>query len=213
MLFKNRQQAGQLLGEKLSSYQGSGGIVVGLARGGVVVANIVARALSFPVDVVVIKKVSGPSDPELALGAVAPDDVSFIDDQFFRQLGVDEQYLWETVKKQSGIVRQKMQLYRKDRSPLAVQGKTVIIVDDGAATGATMMAAVRWVKKKRAGKIIIALPVAPPDVVKKLQPEVDDMVVLATPDDFGSVGQWYEHFDQVEDEEVVRLLKSDQSDQ
>ncbi len=205
-MFVDRVEAGKRVGDRLINYQGVQGLVIGLSRGGVVVAQVVAKKLSLPWDVLVVKKISSPSDAELAIGAVAPDEVSIIDDELSRVAGLEGQRLGEVIKEKSALVTQKMQLYRKGRLPLVVKDKTIIVVDDGAATGATIAAAVLWLKAKHARKIIVALPVAPPDVVKKLAPQVDELVVLATPNDFGSVGQFYKHFDQVEDEDVVKLL-------
>ena len=205
-MFVDRVHAGQRISERLAKYQESGAVILGLARGGVIVAKEVAKRLLLPWDVLVVKKISSPFDPELAIGAVAPDEVSIIDEELSRVAGLEGQRLGEVIKEKSALVTQKMQLYRKGRLPLVVKDKTIIVVDDGAATGATIAAAVLWLKAKHARKIIVALPVAPPDVVKKLAPQVDELVVLATPNDFGSVGQFYKHFDQVEDEDVVKLL-------
>ncbi len=205
-MFVNRIEAGKRLGERLINYQGMQGLVIGLSRGGVVVAKEVAKKLSLPCDVLVVKKLSGSGDPELAIGAVAPDGVSMIDAELAHIVGLAKQHLQKVIKEKSALVKQKTQLYRKGRVPLVVKDKTIIIVDDGAATGATMEVAVKWLKRKHAHRIIAALPVAPSDIIRKLQPEVDELIVLETPDEFGSVGQFYQHFNQVEDEEVIQLL-------
>lgn len=206
-MFVDRVTAGVQLVQRLRSYQDSHDAeVVGLARGGVVVAKAVADHLHLPLDVMVIKKISLPSNRELAIGAVAPDGVRFVDHTFAQSLNVSKSYLQEEVNHVSDLVQQKMQLYRKGKSPFSVTDKTIIIVDDGAATGATIQSAILWLKKKRAKHIVVALPVAPADVVEKLKSEVDDVVVLETPARFGAVGEFYEHFDQVEDNKVVQLL-------
>lgn len=206
-MFVDRVTAGVQLVQRLRSYQDSHDAeVVGLARGGVVVAKAVADHLHLPLDVMVIKKISLPSNRELAIGAVAPDGVRFVDHTFAQSLNVSKSYLQEEVNHVSDLVQQKMQLYRKGKSPFSVTDKTIIIVDDGAATGATIQSAILWLKKKRAKHIVVALPVAPADVVEKLKSEVDDVVVLETPARFGAVGEFYEHFDQLEDNEVVQLL-------
>lgn len=205
-MFTDREEAGKRLAEKLVACRGKQAIVVGLARGGVVVAREVAAALSLPVDVLVVKKISSPEDTELALGALAPDGISVIDWKLAHRLGTDEVYLNARIAALSDQIRQKILLYRR-RKPLVVNGKDVILVDDGAATGATMEAAIKWAKNKQAKRIITALPVAPKDTVFKIQPEVDELVILDIPSDFTSVGQFYQTFPQVEDAEVVQLLR------
>lgn len=205
-MFTDRQQAGKALSAKLSSYRGNISVVVGLARGGVVVAAAVARALGVPLDIVVIKKIGSPFDPELAIGAVAPDGVSYVDWRLGHRTGADEHYIKEAISRQSSAIREKILLYRKGKKPYQLRDKTVIIVDDGAATGATLEAAIKWLRVKKAKKIVVALPVAPSSVAAKIKPEVDELIVLEAPGDFQSVGQFYEQFAQVEDGEVVRLL-------
>lgn len=191
MIFRNRREAGILLVGKLSSFRGTDAIVLGLPRGGVVVAAEVARALRLPLDVLVVKKIGSPHNPELAIGAVAPDGV----------------YIGEKDEKRSRQVKHLMRFYRQGRHPLSVKGKTVIVVDDGAATGATIRAAIAWLRKKKAQRIVVALPVAPYELIEKLETESDATIVLETPEDFSAVGQFYDNFEQVTDEDVVELLK------
>ncbi|MBI2405167.1 phosphoribosyltransferase [Candidatus Gottesmanbacteria bacterium] len=206
-MFADRVTAAMQLVQRLRSYQDCRDVeVVGLARGGVVIAKAVADHLHLPRDVVVIKKISPPFNPELAIGAVAPDGVRFIDRPFAQSLNIDKSYLQEETNRKSQLVKQKMQLYRKGKPPFSAGDKTIIIVDDGAATGATIQAAILWLKKKRAKHIVVALPVAPAEVVEKIKPNVDELIILDTPSAFGAVGEFYEHFDQVEDNEVVQLL-------
>ncbi len=182
-------------------------MVLGLARGGVVVGRALAQALSLPLDVLVVKKIPAPGNAELAVGALAPDGVSVVHWIILQRLGADEDYLKTHIPILTGEIKNRLQLYRKGRKPLEVKGKTVCVVDDGAATGATMEAAVKWLKKKKARKIIVALPVAPPDTVAKIKPEVNEMVVLETPPDLSAVGQFYDSFLQVEDGEVIKILR------
>lgn len=207
MTFTDRKQAGSLLAEKLSSYRGKIAIVLGLARGGVVTARAVADILKLPLDVLVVKKIGAPGQEELAIGALAPDDVSSIDWRFAQSLGVEEAYIKEVVSHQSSVVRGKTLQFRKGKKPYKFREKTVILVDDGAATGSTIEAAIMWLRKKHARKIIVALPVAPKELRSKIAPEVDELVILETPSEFQAVGQFYEHFEQVGDEEVVTLLR------
>lgn len=206
MVFANRTEAGERLSERLAAYKGTDVIVIGLARGGVVVADGVAKKLHLPLDVLSIKKISLPHDPELALGAVAPDAVAFIDYKLAQRMGIDGRYLQEEIQKKSILVKQKMQAYRKGKSPVSFTGKGVIIVDDGAATGATIAAAIKWVRKKNAKKIVAALPVAPADIINAMKPKVDELVILETPAEFTSVGQFYKEFTPVEDADVIQLL-------
>lgn len=195
MVLKDRSQAGVLLAEKLSSYRGTASFVLGLARGGVAVAKTLAGDLNLPLDVLVVKKIGAPGQEELALGALAPDGVSYGD------------FDKSQTRRLAGQIKQKTLLYRKGRKPYRLHDKTVILVDDGAATGATIEAAIRWVFKKHAKKIVVALPVAPKELLPKIAPEVDALIVLETPDEFMAVGQFYKDFRQVSDEEVVELLQ------
>jgi len=211
VIFTDRIQAGTLLAEKLSSYRASGAIVVGLARGGMVAGAAVARALTLPLEVLVVKKIGSPFESELAIGAVAPDGISVIDWRMGHRAGADEEYIKTQTAQLSGQIKQKVLLYRKDRKFLSLKDKTVILVDDGAATGITMEVAIKWVRTKGAKKIVVALPVAPPDTVAKIKPEVAEVVALDTPENLGSVGQFYQEFGQVEDAEVVELLKDSKS--
>lgn len=205
--FRDRLHAGNLLAEKLSSFRTPNTLVIGLARGGVVVAKEIAKKLSVPLDVLVVKKISDPHNPELAIGAMAPDNVSVVDWRMAHMIGADEDY----VRKQTLIlqeeIRQKTLAYRKGKKPLVVREKTVILVDDGVATGATLEAAIKWLRSKKTRTIIVAVPVAPPQVVAKVKPETKHFIVIQTPTDLAAVGQFYERFGQVEDGEVIQLLR------
>jgi len=196
-----------LLAEKLTSYKGQPAIVVGLARGGVIVAKTIARALKLSVDVLIVKKIPSPFDPEFGLGAVAPDGVSFVDWRLAHRLGADEHYMNTKTLRLVEEIKQKELLYRKGMKPLIVKEKIVILVDDGIATGATFEAAIKWLRKKKAKKIVAAVPVAPLDIIAKIKPEVNNLVVIEKADNMGAVGQFYKNFAQVEDSEVVELLK------
>lgn len=207
MVFDDRESAGILLLEKLSSLRGKDLLVLGLARGGVVVASTIAKGLGSPHDVLVVKKIPAPGQSELAIGALAPDNVSFIDWKFTGRVGADEEYIKSQIANLNLQIKTKIALYRKGAKPLALRDKTVILVDDGVATGATLEAAVKWARKKHARKIIAAIPVMPSDTVGKIAPEVDELIVLETPEDFGAVGQFYRDFPQVEDEEVIEYLR------
>lgn len=182
-------------------------MVVGLARGGVVVASAISHGLSLPLDVLVVKKIGVPGQTELAIGALAPDRVSFIDWRFAQRLGIEEGYIRSQIPITNDQIRQKTLLYRRGKKPYKFSEKTVILVDDGAATGATIEAAIKWLKKKHARNIIVALPVAPQELVPRVAPEVNQLVILEAPPAFAAVGQFYEDFPQVGDKEVIQSLR------
>lgn len=205
-MFTDRSQAGALLAEKLAPYKGSASYVLGLARGGVVVASRVASQLRLPVDVLVVKKIPSPDQPELGLGAVAPDGICHVNWRLAHARGVDEEYIRTENSELNDRIKQKTLLYRKGRKPLVVRDKTVILIDDGAATGATFEAAVSWCRAKKVRTIIAALPVASHDAAARIRPEVNTLVILEEPEQFDAVGQFYTEFPQVSDEEVIELL-------
>jgi len=182
-------------------------MVVGLARGGVVVAREIAARLNLPLDVLVVKKIPSPYERELAVGALAPDGVSWVLWPTLQRAGADEAYLKSQIHRLEEQIKQQILVYRKGKKPLEVKDKIVILTDDGVATGATMEAAIKWCRKKKAQKIIVAAPVASPEVVAKIKPEVKELVILEVTGDLVAVGQFYRNFDQVEDGEVVALLQ------
>ncbi len=206
-MFTDRVDAGTLLARKVSSYRGGEGVVLGLARGGMVIGATIASFLELPLDVLVVNKIGAPGNSELAIGAVAPDGVSFIDQALAERVGADENYIKSQITNLNDQIKQKIFLYKKNRKSLSIKGKTVIVVDDGAATGATMFAAMAWLKKKKAGKIVAALPVMPAELAEKLRTNIDDVVYLEAPRIFDAVGQFYEDFREVSDEEVIQLLR------
>jgi predicted phosphoribosyltransferase len=173
----------------------------------VVVASVVAKSLNCPFDALVVKKIPSPIEPELGIGALAPDGVSYIDWRLAHSVGADEDYINDQIRELQEVIREKLILYRRGKKPLNVKGKVVILVDDGVATGATLEAAVKWLRKKKAGKIVAAVPVAPSEILGKMRPEVHDLVVMEEAAALHAVGQFYASFPQVEDEDVVALLK------
>lgn len=212
MRFTNRTQAGEALASQIAEKHARVSLVVGLARGGVAVARPIARELGVPLDVLIIKKISSPHNPELAIGALAPDGVAVVHWRMAHRVGADEAYIKSQKESLAGAIKQKTALYRKGKSPLSVSGKDVIIVDDGAATGATLEAAVQWLRAKKARSMLVALPVGAPEVIARIRPEVSKVVVLHTPQDMGSVGEYYDEFPQMTDEEVVALLRGEQKE-
>ena len=206
--YRNRSEAGRILAEALSNYKTNPDVMVlGLTRGGVPVAAEVAGALGAPLDVVVVRKLGVPSQPELAMGAVSGGGVKVVDQEVVRSVGLRDKEV-ETVaaRERVEVVRREI-LYRRDLPPLDLNEKIAILVDDGLATGSTMRAAVGFVRQRQAKKVVLAVPVASAQALGKLQPEVDECVCLATPDPFFSVGDWYWNFLPVSDDEVVKYLE------
>jgi putative phosphoribosyl transferase len=205
--FADRTSAGHALGRLLSSYRGHNVIIIGLVRGGVVVARTIAKDLALPFDILVVKKIPSPQNSELALGAVAPDGVTYVNTDIVRRLDVSQEYIEGEVERLSGLIQEKSYLYRGKNQPRSIDRKTVLLVDDGIATGATMKAAVRWCRENHAKKIVVAIPVAPPETVSELKKNADCVVVIAQPQYFDAVGQFYEMFEQIEDKKVIELLQ------
>jgi len=205
VIFENRVDAGRRLAARLGRYAGPDAIVLAIPRGGVVVGYEVAAALGVPLDVVIPRKIGAPGQLELAIGAIG-DDVSALDEETVRYLGVSEEYIRDEIERQRREIERRWRIYHGDRPFPDLKGKTAILVDDGIATGYTTMAAARTIRKKEPAKLVLAVPVAPPESVARLRPEVDEMVVLETPEPFFSVGSWYYEFEQTTDEEVIALL-------
>lgn len=203
-MFHDRKDAGVKLAEVLSKYkEDKDGIVIGLPRGGVVVAYEIAKALHLPLNVIIVAKLRAPNNPELAIGALAGKEV-FIDKEMVDSLEISEKYLQEEIERRKKDVDRKIKLFAK--GPAKFQQKTVIIVDDGMATGSTMHSAVQAIKKEKPKKIVLALPVAPPESLEKFDGLVDEIICLIQPANMYAVGQFYESFPQTSDEEVVKIL-------
>ncbi|MFZ5366097.1 MAG: phosphoribosyltransferase [Patescibacteria group bacterium] len=208
MIFKNRQEAGKKLATKLQSHKATKNLLVlAIPRGGVVVGKILAQALNCPLDVLITRKVGAPGNPELAIGAVGPGGIRIIDWDLVERVGADNNYIKKQISNIKKEIEEKEKKFRIGKKPLEVKDKIVILTDDGIATGATTEAAIAWLRTKKAKKIILAVPVAPPEVVEKLKPLVDELMVLDQPEFFAAVGQFYQEFEQVTDDKVVELLK------
>lgn len=207
MIFKDRIQAGKLLAGVLSKYKDSSDTVIfGLPRGGLVPAHVVAQELHVPLDIICARKISAPFNPEFAVGAVTETGEKFMDEDLIARLEISEDYLEQAIKTQTIEASRRQAVYKKNRPSLNPEGKTVILIDDGIATGATMKAAIQSIKAQKAKKIIVAIPVAPPETLKEIEAEADELVCLAAPVFFQAVGQFYQDFSQVEDDEVIALL-------
>jgi predicted phosphoribosyltransferase len=206
-VFRDRTDAGRLLAARLDQYAGKPDVIVlALPRGGVPVAYEVARALQAPLDVFLVRKLGVPGQEELAMGAVATGGVRVLNDQVIKGLGVPDYVVDAVVKWETEELMRRDLLYRGTRSPPAVGGKTVILVDDGLATGSTMLAAVQALRQQGPARIVVAVPVASPDTCELFKSHVEDVVCAATPEPFYAVGQWYQDFSQTTDEEVRELL-------
>lgn len=206
--FTDRRDAGRQLADRLSSVvHDEDAVVLALPRGGVPVAEEVAEELGAALDVMLVRKVGVPWQPELALGAVASGDVTVFNDEVVRATGLTPEDIAQAVEREREELGRRERLYREGRPPADVAGKTVILVDDGIATGATIRAALRAVQQRGAARTIVASPVAPPETVAALRAEADDVVCVKTPDDLRAIGFWYEDFTPVEDHEVVIALR------
>lgn len=206
--FEDRIDAGRRLGEALAERAVDADLVLAIPRGGLPLGRAVADALGLPLDVVVASKIGAPGNPELAIGAVASDGSAWLDEETIEALGVDEEYVERERGREAEAAGRKAERYRTD-GPLDVTDRTVIVVDDGAATGSTAIAAVELLRARGADRVVVALPVAPPDTVDELERVADEVVALLTPASFGAVGRFYRRFDQVSDEEAIAYLRED----
>ncbi len=207
--FKNRSDAGKTLAAKLQVYANRpNAVVLGLPRGGIPVAFEVAAKLGLPLDVLAVRKLGVPGHEEFAMGAIASGGIRVLNEEMIRSLNIPKETIESVAKKQGEELERREQVYRSDRPRLDVRDLTVILVDDGLATGATMRAAVRALRKQKPVSIIVAVPAAAPEACEELGDEADDIICAITPDPFFSVGSWYEDFSQTTDEEVSQLLKT-----
>jgi putative phosphoribosyl transferase len=206
MPFRDRREAGRRLAERLSGLRGSSPLVLGLPRGGVPVAFEVANRLAAPLDVLVVRKLGVPFQPELGMGAVGEGGVRVLNPDVLRQAGVTETQLAEVEARERAAVEERAVRLRRGRPAIPLAGRTVVIVDDGLATGGTARAAVHVARARGADRVILAVPVAPPETVAALRRDADDVVAVETPEPFFAIGGWYADFSPTSDEEVVALL-------
>lgn len=210
--FSNRSEAGRILAAKLLGYEGRGdAVVLALPRGGVPVGFEIARRLCLPLDVLIVRKLGVPGHEELAMGAIATGGVRLLNRQLIAAFGISPEGVMEVERKEQAELTRRERSYRGERPPLDVAGKTVILVDDGIATGSTMLAAILSLRQRGIARLIVAAPVAPDDVVRHLRGQADEVVCAVIPQDFGGVGWWYDDFSQTGDEEVHRLLDAAQN--
>jgi predicted phosphoribosyltransferase len=207
--FRDRFEAGRVLASSLSRYANRPDVIVlGLPRGGVAVAYEVARALHLPLDVFIVRKLGVPGQEELAMGAIASGGVRVLNQAVIRALGLSQAQIDEVIQREEQELRRREQQFRGDRPPLDLRGKTVIVVDDGLATGATMWAAITAVRQQQPAKIVMAVPVADPSGCESFRQIADEVVCAITAEPLHAVGLWYKEFPQMTDEEVRALLES-----
>mgnify|MGYP000600197172 CR=1 FL=1 len=207
--FRNRREAGELLALELSHLAGKPDcVILALPRGGVPVGYELSCILHAPLDVLIVRKLGVPGQEELAMGAIATGGVRILNESVLSALGIDREAIASIESRELAELRRREQIYRGDRLPLEITGKTVILVDDGIATGASVLAAIEAVRRRGAARIIVASPVAPPSVAEVLRRHADEVHCVLTPEDFGGVGWWYDDFSQTQDEEVRSLLEA-----
>jgi putative phosphoribosyl transferase len=208
-MFRDRIEAGRKLAQMLSHLRGQHPIVLALPRGGVPVGYEVATALDAPLDIVLVRKIGAPFQPELAAGAVVdgPNPVTVVNEDVVRSYGIDEDWIEREAARQLEEIERRRRLYTAGRPPVDVANRTAIVVDDGIATGATTRAALRAIRKLGPRHLVLAVPVAPPETVEALRPEVDEIVAVLQPGFMGAIGAFYDDFRQLEDEEVVETLE------
>lgn len=206
--FHDRVEAGRQLAERLSAYgRRPDVLVLALPRGGVPVASEVARALDVPLDVLLVRKLGVPGHPELAMGAIASGGIRVLNPDVIRSTGVTAEVIEHVARREAGELARRERIYRGNRAAPAVEGRTVILIDDGLATGATMRAAAEGIRQRHPAKVIVAVPVAAAATCDEIGELVDEVVCLHSPEPFVAVGLWYEEFDQTGDVEVRDLLE------
>ncbi len=207
MFFVDRVEAGRRLGERLRHLGDADVLVLGLPRGGVPVAREVAEALGAPLDVCLVRKLGTPLQPELGMGALGEDGVRVINDDVLNDAHVTPQELAQVEEEERAVLERRARRYRGTRKPAGLAGRTVVVVDDGVATGSTARAACRIVRARGAARTVLAVPVAPLGWTERLGDEADELVSLETPRDFFAIGQFYADFTQVDDDEVIACLE------
>ncbi len=204
--FEDRREAGQHLAERLSRYAGEDILVLGLPRGGVPVAYEVAKKLNAPLDIFTVRKLGVPGHEEYAMGAIASGGVRVLNDEALRELGISAAEVEDAIEEEQEELERRETLYRRDRPAPTLEGRTVLLVDDGMATGASMTAALKALRQHNPARVIVAVPAASRTVCEQFEALVDEVVCGITPEPFMAVGVWYEQFEQTTDQEVQQLL-------
>ena len=205
--FENREEAGKRLAKELVAYRGKATIIFAIPRGGVVTAYEIAKVLDAPLDIIIPRKIGAPGNQELAIGAVTEDGTTILNTRLVTMLGISDAYIELEKAKQIEEIKRRVKTYRGEYLPTNIEGKIVILVDDGIATGATVRAAIHSLRKGKPSSIVVAIPVGPPDTIKELKQEVDKLICLVSYDPFYAIGQFYADFSQVPDRDVIALLK------
>ncbi|HWR57924.1 MAG TPA: phosphoribosyltransferase [Thermodesulfovibrionales bacterium] len=208
MLYRDRRDAGERLAARLTGYKDRADVLVlALPRGGVVTGHEVAHALNCPLDVLIVRKIGFPGQPELAIGALSETGAVSLNKRIIESYGIDEEYIRSEISRERKEVERRAALYRGDRGIPLLSGKVIILVDDGVATGATIKAAISTLKEENLSRLVAALPVASRKAEREIGQMVDEMVCLSAPDDFMAVGNYYRDFRQVSDDEVIDILR------
>ena len=205
MIFKDRIDAAKKLATKLEGIKKENPVILAIPRGGVVTGDVIAQILGAPLDVVISRKIGSPSNPELAIGAVLHDGSFFPNSDLIYALGIQREYLDEQIADQLKEIQRRLKKFRGN-THYNLKDKTVVLVDDGIATGATVFVALKWVQQQKPKRVIVAIPVGPKSTIEKLA-QVAEVIVLHDPVSFGAVGEFYDSFDQVEDYEVVEIMR------
>lgn len=208
MRFKDRIDAGRQLASELSWLKEKNPVILGIPRGGVVVADVIAQSLDATLDVVVPRKLGAPNNPELAIGAVMHDGSTYLNEYVVSTLGVGKDYINSEISEQVKEIKRRLEAFRGNVD-YDLKDKRVVLVDDGIATGATMMVSIIWARNQSPMETILAVPVVPQMIIEKMKEQVDKAIVIHSPREFGAVGEFFEDFSQTTDEEVINLLRKD----
>jgi putative phosphoribosyl transferase len=206
-MFRDRREAGRLIAAELTAYRGEKTVVLGILRGGVIVADEVALRLGANLDILLAQKLRTPGHSELAMGAVSEKGQVFLNQSVVNEIRIDPRYIQEEKERQMMEIKRRIGLYRRARPKIDLTGRTVVVIDDGVATGATTLAAIQAVTLEKPGKLVAAFPVGPEDTMEMLAEHADETVCLRTPPFFAAVGQFYVQFQQIEDEDVINVLE------
>ena len=206
-MFEDRRQAARMLEERLGKYRGTTPLVLAVPRGGIILAEDIVKELGGEMDLIIPRKIGAPNDPEFAIGAVGPDRSYIVDKETVKKMGIDKDYVAAMARVEAAEITRRNIKYRGTNELPDVRGRTVIVVDDGIATGYTMKVVLKFLKKARAKKIIVAVPVAPPESLSDLRKYADEIICLEQPRDFGAIGEHYRKFPQVSDDEVIKIMR------
>ena len=209
MIFKNRLEAGQKLAEKLIKYKDQKNIlVIGLPRGGLILAQEIAKKINSPLDIVVPRKIGAPNNPEFAIGAITEEGEPFLNEDIINYYKISKEYIAQEIAQEKKEAQRRLKVYRGEKEAISYKDKIIILVDDGIATGSTMLAALAFLKKKKVKKIIVAVPVLAKDTIKIIKKEAEELIYLEAPLLFGAIGAFYKEFDQTTDQEVIAIMKN-----